>query len=90
MADVTELNYERPPLARLNDVRADVEGGVTFGPDGSAYALQFGTTSRTPGEGSIVRRWPDGRLDTIASGLAFPTAITYGPDNNRYVSDMGH
>jgi hypothetical protein len=63
---------------------------VTFGPDGSAYALQFGTNSREVGQGSIVRRWPDGQTETIASGLTFPTAIIYGPDDRLYVSEIGH
>lgn len=31
VVNVTALNYQSPPLARLRDVRADVEGGVPFG-----------------------------------------------------------
>jgi len=31
VADITEMNYQRPPLARVNDVRADVEGGCRSG-----------------------------------------------------------
>jgi len=31
VVNVMALNYQSPPLARLRDVRADVEGGVPFG-----------------------------------------------------------
>jgi len=28
-------------------------------------------------------------LETIASGLTLPTAMTFGPDGNLYVSNLG-
>jgi hypothetical protein len=42
------------------------------------------------GQGSILRRWPDGRIDTVANGPTFPTAIANGPGDNLYISEMGH
>jgi hypothetical protein len=36
-----------------------------------------------------VRVSHSGSLETIASGLTFPTAMTFGPDGNLYVSNNG-
>jgi len=41
------------------------------------------------GSGSVARVNDDGSLTTIASGLVFPTTMTYGPDGALYVSDFG-
>jgi hypothetical protein len=43
----------------------------------------------TPGAGDVVRINVDGSRQTIANGLTFPTAMTIGPDGNRYVSNQG-
>jgi len=37
----------------------------------------------------IVRVEDSGALTTIASGMTFPTAMTFGPDGALYVSNMG-
>jgi len=37
----------------------------------------------------VVRVNDDGSLTTIASGLVFPTAMTFGPDGALYVSNVG-
>jgi len=36
-----------------------------------------------------VRIDGSGRTRTIASGLSFPTAMTFGPDGALYVSNLG-
>lgn len=58
---------------------------------GSLYALEMSTTpgGPTPGTGAIVRVGKHGQLDTIVSGLVFPTGITAGPDGALYVSEQG-
>jgi hypothetical protein len=42
-----------------------------------------------PGLGRIVRVARNGDLKIIASGLALPTGMTFGPDGNLYVSNWG-
>jgi hypothetical protein len=64
--------------------------GVTFDNLGRMYVLENTTTAGnpTPGKGDIVRV-QDGRREVIASGLALPTAMTFGPDGALYVSNLG-
>jgi hypothetical protein len=64
--------------------------GVTFDNLGRMYVLENTTTagSPTPGEGDIVR-FTGGRREVLVSGLALPTAITFGPDGALYVSNLG-
>jgi hypothetical protein len=37
----------------------------------------------------VVRLNDSGGWDTVAGGLAFPTAMTFGPDGSLYVSNFG-
>jgi hypothetical protein len=58
------------------------------------YALETDTVAGFPGlaaagTGEVVRINGDGSLTTIATGLTFPTAMTFGPDGNLYVSNLG-
>jgi hypothetical protein len=55
------------------------------------FALESSTTpgGPTPGTGAIVRVGGHGQLDTIVSGLVFPTGMTAGPDGALYVSEQG-
>jgi sugar lactone lactonase YvrE len=55
------------------------------------YVLESttGNPFPTPGTGMIVRVDHSGRKETIASGLSVPTAMTFGPDGNLYVSNVG-
>ncbi len=67
---------------------------VAFDKDGNMYVLESDTTPGYPGptaagSGNVVRVNQDGSLTIIASGLVFPTAMTYGPDNALYVSNYG-
>jgi hypothetical protein len=68
--------------------------GVTFDAEGVMYALETDTVEGFPGpdaagSGQVVRINDDGSFTTIASGLVFPTAMTFGPDGALYVSNFG-
>lgn len=69
--------------------------GVAFDSSGRLYALESDTVPGFPGpgpaavSGMVVRVNGDGTLTTIASGLTFPTAMTFGPDGKLYVSNFG-
>jgi len=65
--------------------------GMTFDNRARLYVLQ---TSTVPGlyqagAGTVVRVNPNGSVETIATGLSFPSAITFGPDGALYVSNFG-
>ena len=56
------------------------------------YVLENSTCDNcfpTPGTGKIVRVEHSGTVVEIASGMAVPTAMTFGPDGNLYVSNVG-
>ena len=68
--------------------------GITFDRRGRLYVLESMTAAGFPspdqvGTGRVVRvdRW--GGIEIIASGLSFPTAMTFGPDGKLYVSNFG-
>ena len=71
----------------------DVQG-VAYDERGGLYILESMTAPGFPspaqlGTGTIVRleRW--GGVTTIATGLSFPSAMTFGPDGKLYVSNLG-
>jgi hypothetical protein len=78
-------------------VKVAVEGlttvlGVVFDQRGRVYVLENTTGGNpfpTPGTGKILRLHSDGTSDEIATGLNLPTAMTFGPDGNIYVSSWG-
>ncbi|HEX8618598.1 MAG TPA: IPT/TIG domain-containing protein, partial [Thermoanaerobaculia bacterium] len=55
---------------------------VASGPDGSLYFVA--TTSQA--SQAIVRRWPDGRLSTLAVGADAPSGIVVARDGSIYFS----
>jgi glucose/arabinose dehydrogenase len=69
--------------------------GVAYDDQGSLYVLE--TSGPPPADsqfpvapfsGRVVRVTDDG-LETVATGLMFPTGMTMGPDGNLYVSNFG-
>jgi sugar lactone lactonase YvrE len=48
-----------------------------------------GNPNPTPGTGKVLRIDHNGDVREIASGLFLPTAMTFGPDGNLYVSNVG-
>ena len=69
------------------------ETGVAFDAQGRLYALETTTVNGqlpVPGTGKLVRVDPaSGTIEEIATGLAFPTGMTFGPDGTLYVSNYG-
>lgn len=68
--------------------------GIAFDAQGRLYALEaftgfFAPAPFTMNSGKVVRLNHSGGWDTIASGLNFPTAMTFGPDGKLYVSNCG-
>jgi hypothetical protein len=68
--------------------------GIAFDGDGRLYALEAFTGFYAPApftvnSGKVVRLNDHGGWDTIASGLNFPTGMTFGPHGTLYVSNCG-
>lgn len=65
--------------------------GLAFDNRDRLYVLELseGPGGPTPNLGKIIRLDRSGNRETIASGLNFPTAITFGPDGRLYVSVNG-
>lgn len=65
--------FEGRPLRSLNDLTIDAKGNVYWtDPEGSS--------AQTP-VGSVFRVQPDGRVDRVATGLAFPNGLDVDPDS---------
>jgi len=68
--------------------------GVAFDSLGRLYALESSTGNLPappflmPGSGKVVRVTSSG-LETVGDGLTFPSAMTFGPDGQLYVSNKG-
>jgi hypothetical protein len=64
--------------------------GLAFGHDGALYVLEMSVHNGgpAPATGEIIKI-SGGHRATIATGLNFPTAMTFGPDGNLYVSVNG-
>lgn len=64
--------------------------GLAFDHEGFMYVLEASTVAGlpTPFTGKVLRVTDDG-VEEIATGLFFPTAMTFGPDGALYVSNVG-
>ena len=85
--------YKVTPSGQIKPV---VEGlttvlGVAFDSHERMYVLENTTVPGfpTPGTGRVSRVNASGGLDVVATGLFLPTAMTFGPDGNIYVSNIG-
>jgi hypothetical protein len=65
--------------------------GLAFDAKGRLYVLEntTGNPFPTPGTGKILRVDGKNKYTEIATGLSVPTAMTFGPDGNLYVSNVG-
>jgi sugar lactone lactonase YvrE len=65
--------------------------GVAFDTRGRMYVLETTTVAGdpTPFTGKVIRIDRLGHQTEIASGLFFPTGMTFGPDGALYVSNVG-
>jgi hypothetical protein len=77
-------------------VKVDATGfttvlGVAFDHEGYMYVLEntTGNLFPTPFTGKVLREKENGDVEEIASGLFLPTAMTFGPDGDLYVSNVG-
>lgn len=69
--------------------------GVAFNADGQMYALENDTVAGFPGpaaigSGQVVCVGRGGASTPVVTGLTFPTAMTFGPDGNLYISNIGY
>jgi hypothetical protein len=83
------------PTGHLTLVRSGLTAvtGVALH-DGTIYALEAFTGSDVPSpavanSGTVVRLGADGNWHPVVTGLSFPTAMSFGPDNALYVSNRG-
>jgi hypothetical protein len=92
LSDLSAI-YKITPGGQISVVASGFSAvlGITFDEVGGMYILEntTGNPTPTPGTGDIIRIDPSGTKMTIASGLNFPTAMTFGPDNKLYVSIWG-
>jgi hypothetical protein len=65
--------------------------GVAFDSRHRMHVLEVATGQQfpAPGLGRVVRVTRHGALKIVASGLSLPTAMTFGPDGDLYVSNWG-
>jgi hypothetical protein len=93
LSDKSDI-YKITPQGQISVVATGFTAvlGVVFDEVGGMYVLENTTGNPTPvpGTGDIIRIDPSGTKMTIASGLNFPTAMTFGPDNKLYVSIWGY
>jgi LPXTG-motif cell wall-anchored protein len=92
----TQSIYKITPAGQVTVAGAGLTAvlGVAFDEQGRLYALESDTTSGLPGptaagSGKVVRMTASGAFEPVATGLTFPTAMTFGPDGKLYVSNFG-
>ena len=64
---------------------------MAFDSKGRLYVLEMTTDNLnpTPGTGKVIRVDGKNKYKEIATGLVFPTGMTFGPDGKLYVSNKG-
>ena len=69
----------------------DMVVGLAIDAYNRMYVLELAANNAAParGAGRITRIMPSGKIEVIADGLMFPSAMTLGPDGNLYVSIFG-
>jgi len=81
------------PRGRVTTIAIDFSTilGLAFDRRGRLYVLEntTGNPSPTPGTGKILRIDGKHQYTEITTGLNLPTAMTFGPDGNLYVSTWG-
>ena len=82
-------------ISRKGEILASAGGfttivGIVYHHD-QLYALELSTDAGnpSPGMGKVVRLGGTGEVKDVVTGLTLPTAMTFGPDGNLYVSDFG-
>lgn len=93
----SQLIYKLTPDGHVSVVASGLTAvlGIAFDARGRLYALETDTVAGFPGpaaagSGQVVRVNDDGTLTAIASGLTFPSAMTFDPDGDAlYVSNNG-
>jgi hypothetical protein len=65
--------------------------GLAHDKKGNLYVLEntVGAPFPSPGLGRIVKVDPSGAKEVIVTGLSMPTGLTFGPDGDLYVSNLG-
>jgi hypothetical protein len=81
------------PTGALTTVNIDFTTvvGLAFDSKGRLYVLEntTGNAFPTPNTGKVLRIDERSTYQEIATGLSLPTAMTFGPDGNLYVSNVG-
>ncbi|MFN8633231.1 MAG: ScyD/ScyE family protein [Chloroflexota bacterium] len=88
LVNITQLNYQNPPLARLRDLRADVEGGVPFGltaMGGRLYATDGNLETVTEVNLDGTTR----RLVELPASNRVLVGLTGAPDGSLWVAEYG-
>jgi hypothetical protein len=91
----TENIYKVTPSGQIKVAASGLTAvvGVAFDHNGTMYALETDTVAGEPGPGALgsgkVVRITNAGPVVVASGLSFPTAMTFGPDGALYVSNIG-
>ncbi|MBV9173533.1 MAG: ScyD/ScyE family protein [Chloroflexi bacterium] len=88
--------FRLTPRGELSTVASGLTAvlGVAFDRNGRLYALETSATGGpgpglVPNTGRVVRVSRSGGLIPVVTGLDFPSAMTFGPDGNLYISNHG-
>jgi hypothetical protein len=82
----------KPPTRTKPEQPENVSGILSIDSLDRLYVLEMsaGAGGPGPGQGMVLRVEYNGHLTTIASGLTFPTAMTFSPDGTTlYITNFG-